>query len=173
MLRSIYEKLRGALRTNNRRKAPRSARHSGSRRLAIESLESRKLLTTTTLTYNSVADGSFEAPTLFPLTYQTAPGNCPWQFSGIAGVSANNSAFTVGNPNAPSGTQVAFIKNTGSMSQPVYLDAGVYNLSLLAAQRLNYNTQNENINVFVDSALVGVIAPASPLKVNNSTYTVS
>ena len=33
-------------------------------------------------------------------------------------------------------------KNNASISQTVTLDAGVYNLSLLAAQRVNYQTQN-------------------------------
>ena len=49
----------------------------------------------------------------------------------------NGSDFTVGNPNAPNGNQVAFLKNNASMSQTVYLEAGVYNLSFLAAQRVN------------------------------------
>ena len=70
-------------------------------------------------------------------------------------MSGNASAFTVGNPNAPDGTQVAFIKNNGSISQTVYLDAGVYNLSFLAAQRVNYQTQNQEIEVLIDGAEVG------------------
>ena len=45
-------------------------------------------------------------------------------------------ASPTGNPNAPNGTQVAFLKNNASMSQTVYLDAGVYDLSFLAAQRV-------------------------------------
>ena len=49
--------------------------------------------------------------------YQVAPTGTSWQFSGIAGVSANASAFTFGNPVAPDGYQVAFIKDTGSISQ--------------------------------------------------------
>ena len=81
-----------------------------------------------------------------------APNGSPWQFSGKAGVSSNGSAFTGGNPNAPDGTQVAFIKNTGSMSQSVYLDAGTYSLSFLAAQRGSYQTQNQQIQVLVDGA---------------------
>ena len=39
-------------------------------------------------------------------------------------MSGNGSGFTAGNPNAPDGTQVAFLQGTGSMSQSVYLNAG-------------------------------------------------
>ena len=63
MLRSIYQRISGAFRTNRRRKA-RAAPGLRSRRLAMESLESRKLMTATTLTFNSISDGSFEAPAL-------------------------------------------------------------------------------------------------------------
>ena len=78
-------------------------------------------------------------------------------------------------PIPPAASQVGFIKDNASMSQIVYLDAGVYNLSVLAAQRLNYNTQNENVEVLVHNVQGGgVIDPASPVQVNNSTvYTVS
>ena len=126
MLRSIYQRILGAFRTNRRGKTPPHA-YPLLRRLAMESLESRKLLTVTTLTLNSISDGSFEAPALAAEAYQIAPSSSPWQFSGIAGVSTNASGFTTGNPNAPSGTQVAFLKDTASISQTVYLEAGVYN----------------------------------------------
>ncbi len=168
MLRSIYQGILGAFGTNRRRKAQGRARGtqypgsgSRSRRLAIESLESRTLLTVTTLTLNSISDGNFEAPALAAKAYQIAPPSSPWQFSGTAGVSSNASGFTVGNPNAPSGTQVAFLKDTGSIVQTVYLEAGVYNLSFLAAQRGNYQTQNQEIEVLIDGAEAGVVVPTS------------
>ena len=78
-----------------------------------------------------------------------------------------------GDPNAPHGTQVAFIKDNASISQTVYLDAGVYNLSLLAAQRINYQTQPQAIEVLVDGAEVGMIIPDIPVTTNNVTYTTS
>lgn len=182
MLRSIYEKILGALRGGPRRKTPRRARP---RRLAMESLESRKLLTTTTLTYNSISDGSFETPALPALYYQylnpfsagASTVSSPWSFTGDAGISANGSGLTSGNPNAPNGKQVAFIQGNASISQEVTLDAGVYDLSALASQRLIYsasNANNENISVWIDGTEVGIIAPATPVQVNNSsTYTVS
>ena len=180
MLRSIYEKILGALRTNHRRKPPRRAggarcsggtRYSRSRRLVMESLENRTLLTVTLLTSGSISDGDFAAPALSAHNYQVAPQSSPWQFSGIAGVSANGSAFTSGNPNSPQGAQVAFIQDNASISQTVYLDAGVYNLSMLAAQRINYQTQQQEIEVLVDGAPVGLILPNSPVLVNKTSTT--
>ena len=166
MLRSIYRGILDAFRTN-RHKTPRRARP---RRLMLESLESRKLMTVTTLTANSISDGSFAAPALAAQSYQIAPTSSPWQFSGDAGVSANNSGFTNGNPNAPDGAQVAFLKNNGSISQTVYLQAGVYNLSFVAAQRLNYQTQNQEIEVLVDTTEVGAVVPTSDTYAEYQTW---
>jgi hypothetical protein len=131
--------------------------------LVLESLENRKLLTVTTLTVGSVSDGSFAAPALTPGAYVVAPGSSPWTYAGDAGVSSNQSDFTRGDPNAPSGSQVAFIKGAGSISQAVSLDAGVYNLSLLAAQRINYQTQPQTVEVLVDGANVGEFQPNTPI----------
>jgi hypothetical protein len=159
MFRSICQRILGAFKTNGRRKAPRRVYP---RRLSVESLESRKLLTVTTLTLNSISDGNFAAPTLAKDAYQVAPNlSSPWQFSGDAGISADNSGFTNGNPNAPKGTQVAFIKDNASISQTVYLEAGVYDLSCIAAQRANYQTQNQEIEVLVDNVEAGLIVPQS------------
>ncbi len=178
MLRSIYQRILGAFRTNSRRKAPPRSRYSGSRRLAVESLESRKLLTVTTLTLGSVSDGSFEAPALPANAYQVLSPSAgpaasmyssPWQFSGISGVSANGSAFTTGDPKAPGGNQVAFLQNNASISQTVTLDPGVYNLSMLAAQRVNYQSQQQEIEVLFDGAVVGLIVPNSPIAINSAT----
>ncbi len=36
------------------------------------------------------------------------------------------------------------------MSQSVYFDAGTYNISFLATQRIEYQTQNQQIEVLVD-----------------------
>jgi hypothetical protein len=158
MLHSIYERIVGAFTTARRRKP-----HPKARRLSLESLENRKLLTATVLTVNSISDGNFAAPALTPGAYQVAPGSTPWQYAGNAGVSTNNSDFTRGDPRAPVGTQVAYIKDSGSISQVVSLDAGVYNLSLLAAQRINYQTQPQVVAVLVDGAQVGAFQPNTPI----------
>ena len=76
-------------------------------------------------------------------------------------MSSNGSAFTVDNPIAPDGTQVAFLQGTGSMSQSVYLDAGTYSLSFLAAQRPADQTHYQEIQVLVDGVQVGLVTPSS------------
>jgi hypothetical protein len=154
MLRSIYATLFGPSRTDRQ-----ALRRNRPRRLVMENLESRNLLTAT-LTLNSISDSSFAAPTLAARSYQVDPSSSVWQYVGDAGVSANNSDFTSGNPAAPNGTQVGFIKDNSSISQTVYLQGGVYNLSLLAAQRAIYQTQPEEIEILVDGANVGLIMPA-------------
>ena len=121
----------------------------------------------------AISDGSFEEPALAAKAYQIDPSGPSWQFSGIAGVSANASAFTFGNPIAPDGDQVAFIKDTGSMSQSVYLAAGVYNLSFMAAQRDQYQTQCQTIEILVDGAEVGwlsCVLPAATLYAAGTTF---
>ena len=92
---------------------------------------------------NSLSNGGFESPVLAAHSYTIAPAGSGWQFSGVAGVSTNGSAFTNGSAKAPDGAQVAFIKNNAGISQAVYFDAGTYNISFLAAQRADYQTQNQ------------------------------
>ena len=103
----------------------------------------------------AVNDGGFEEPVLAANTYQVAPSGSGWQFAGLAGVSTNDSAFTAGNPNAPAGNQVAFLKQTGSISQSLDLAAGLYNISFLAAQRHAYQSTYETIEILVDGAARG------------------
>ena len=91
-------------------------------------------------------DPSFENPSVGtgPLAYQYRPTGSAWSFSGSAGLAGNGSDFTSGNPNAPQGSQVAFLQKTGSISQAVnFATAGSYVISLSAAQRANYGTSNE------------------------------
>ncbi len=126
----------------------------------MESLESRKLLTVTTLTLEQHQRRQFRGAGLGRQRLPDRARQFALEFSGDTGVSANASGFTHGNPNAPNGTQVAFLKNNASMSQSVYLEAGVYNLSFLAAQRVNYQTQTQEIEVLVDGAEVGLVVPA-------------
>ena len=83
-------------------------------------------------------------------------------------MAGNGSAFTSGNPNAPEGTQVAFLQQTGSMSQSVAgWAAGTYTISFQAAQRGNYGGDN-NFEVLVDGAVVGSFTPSST---SYATYT--
>ena len=112
---------------------------------------------------NGLADGSFETPEQPTKTFQYVPSGSPWQFSGGAGVTSNQSAF-FGSANsvAPDGVQVAFIQGTGSMSQATYLDAGTYSLSFQAAQRAgSYQAHYQEIAITVDGTPYGEVTPAS------------
>ena len=117
-------------------------------------------------TGSAISDGSFEQPALAAKAYQIAPSGTSWQFTGDSGISANSSGFTVGNPNAPDGNQVAFLKDTATISQSVFMSGGTYNISFLAAQRDKYQTGNETIEILVDGAVVGTATPASPASGN-------
>jgi streptogramin lyase len=88
------------------------------------------------------------------------PAGSAWTFSGFAGVAGNGSGFTAGNPNAPQGTQVAFLQDTGSFSQSVDLAAGTYSLTFAAAQRGNFQASAQTFQVLVDGVAVGTFTPA-------------
>jgi hypothetical protein len=101
-------------------------------------------------------------PGLAASAYQYAPNGSPWQFSAGAGLSANGSVFTAGNPIAPDGVQVAFLQGASNMSQTIDMNAGVYSLSFDAAQRAGYTTTHyQVIEVLVDGAPVGTVNPVS------------
>ncbi|MGZ3353985.1 MAG: C2 family cysteine protease [Isosphaeraceae bacterium] len=102
--------------------------------------------------------------------YQYDPKGSAWSFSGSAGLAGNGSGFTSGNPNAPQGSQVAFLQKTGTISQVVnfFPAAGSYQISVSAAQRGNFGTSNEEVQVEVDGTVVGTITPAST---SYATYT--
>ena len=85
---------------------------------------------------SSIGDPGFEQVQVGAGHFQYRPTGSPWTFSGNSGISANNSAFTSGNPPAPQGTQVAFLQRTGSFTQTVTgWAAGSYVITFDAAQR--------------------------------------
>ncbi len=108
----------------------------------------------------TLPDFGFETPSLGEGSFQYDPSGTAWTFAGHAGVAANASGFTSGNPNAPQGSQVAFIQNTGSVSQSLSLQPGTYMVSFDAAQRANISS-NQTIDVLVDGNIVGVVTPTS------------
>jgi hypothetical protein len=115
-------------------------------------------------------DAGFEAPVLGTGNWLYGVTGSPWSFSGTAGISANNSAFTSGNPLAPEGLQVALLQQNGSFSQSVYgWDAGSYQLSFEAAQRANSGASNEDFQVLVDGAVVGKFTPSGSAYQNYTT----
>jgi hypothetical protein len=109
-----------------------------------------------------VSDSGFEVVGLTAGTYQYEPTGSLWQYSGSSGVTSNGSTFTSTGSTAPSGTQVAFLQGTGSVSQSVYLDAGTYTLSFKAAQRAGAaQTSPQQIAVLIDDVQVASITPSS------------
>jgi|GEM_PF-375863 len=116
-------------------------------------------------------DPGFETPSLGSGTsaYQYDPAASPWTWLGQAGVSGNGSGFTSGNPNAPQGSQVAFLETTGSFSQAVTLTAGSYVVTFSAAQRAIYQSSSQTFQVQIDGAVVGTFTPASTFYANFTT----
>ena len=105
------------------------------------------------------ADGGFESPSMSG-GYQYAPSGATWTFIGGAGIAANGTGFTSGNPNAPEGSQVAFLQSSGSgVVQAATLAAGQYTLSMQAAQRGNYQFGTQIVQVQVDGVTVGQYQP--------------
>src|SRR5262249_37938439 len=100
-----------------------------------------------------VGDAGFEQPTTGSYIY--APTGTPWSFSGApgngSGVAANGSGFTAGNPDAPEGTQVAFLQGDGTISQQVAgWAAGSYTIRFGAAQRANFQAARPAFRVLAD-----------------------
>ena len=118
--------------------------------------------------YGSVADiydPGFEYPIegSGSTAYQYDPTSSSWSFSGTAGLAGNGSALTSGNANAPQGNQVAFIQQTGSISQAVELFPadGTYQISVAAAQSAANGGNLEEIEVEVDGTVVSVLTPST------------
>jgi hypothetical protein len=130
--------------------------------------------------YGSVAniyDAAFEYPIEGTGTsaYQYDPTSSSWSFSGSAGLAGNGSALTSGNANAPQGNQVAFIQQTGSISQAVELfpAGGTYQISIAAAQSVANGGNREEIEVEVDGTEVSVLTPATTGYGTSTTATFS
>ena len=119
-----------------------------------------------------VSNSSFEATNLgtgFWGAYRQGGSDGGWNFTDFSwsatglpsssGVAADGCGYN--RPNAPSGTQTAFIQGNGSMWQDVnFATAGNYAISLEAAFRDYYSGTNP-IMVQVDGKTVGVIIPTS------------
>ena len=118
-----------------------------------------------------INDPGFETPNVGTGTYgafQYQPSGSPWTFGAGAGVAGNGSGFTDGNPNAPQGTQVAFLQGFGTASQSVTFAAGTYSLSFNAAQRGDANFSYQTFQVLIDGNVVGTFKPTDT---NYSVYT--
>jgi O-glycosyl hydrolase len=112
----------------------------------------------------ALVDGRFELPQVGAALYAAFafnPAGDAWTFQGRSGISGNGSGFTAQNPNAPEGSQVAFLQMAGSsISQTVSLAAGTYAISFQAAQRVQWQNGQQDFAVMIDGAVVATFNPA-------------
>src|SRR5262249_28163420 len=110
-------------------------------------------------------DTGFERPSAGPAgasgSFVYRPTGSAWTYAGLAGVAANGSGFTAGNPPAPQGVQVALLQRTGSVSPAVArLAPRRYVITFDAAQRANHQASRQNFRVLVDGSVVGTFTPS-------------
>lgn len=116
----------------------------------------------TLLANTPVNGGGFESPNIAEGTFRYHPPGTAWNYVGSAGVSANKSGFTRGNPHAPEGDQVLFIQSQGFLTQTINLPAtGDYTFSFKAAQRANVSNGGQTFVLKVDGQVLGTFTPAS------------
>ena len=111
----------------------------------------------------SLSEGGFESPSVGSgyRAYRYRPQGSSWTFESNAGITANNTAFTNGNPPAPEGDQVGFLQRSGAARQTVQVGlAGTYRLDLKAAQRGNYAHGGQDFAVVVDGVEVARFRPS-------------
>jgi hypothetical protein len=116
------------------------------------------------------ANGSFEMPALGGGGYSYNTAGATWTFAGASGMTVNSSAFTSGNPNAPDGTQSAFLQNAGVATQTFTLAAGSYNLTFRAAQRGNYQIGTQAVRASVNGTPVGTFQPPGTAYAQSPSY---
>lgn len=72
-----------------------------------------------TLFAQTISNTSFETPSVGSGNSQTNPSGGSWNFQNNSGITGNGSSLNSANPNAPLGSQVAFIGGTSQFSQTV------------------------------------------------------
>ena len=112
--------------------------------------------------YSDPGDGPVGLPVSIPRARRGASAARPaWRATAATSPPAT--------PTHPQGSQVAFLQKTGSISQAVdFAAAGSYVISFSAAQRGNFGTSNEEVQVLVDGTVVGTFTPAGT---SYATYT--
>lgn len=113
-----------------------------------------------------VLNGGFESPVTS--TYVYNPSGNVWTFSGASGngsgVARDGSVFTASNPNAPEGTQVAFLQKNGSIAQTVsgLTPGSVYAVLFSAANRAASGFNGgQSWDVRVDGNVIASYAPGT------------
>jgi cell surface hyaluronidase len=133
----------------------------------------------------TIVNQSFETPVTSSFDY--IAGNCAsggtcsmtqdgWTWAntgpnnGGAGVSANNTAFTSGNNNAPDGAQVLFLQNQSSVSQNVsgFVQGVTYDVTFYLTHRQNFGDPNPiafpqlAISIGGQNVVTGLAPPEGP-----------
>jgi hypothetical protein len=100
----------------------------------------------------AVPNFSFEIPNVGGSSYRYNPTGGSWTFGGTpgngSGIASNGSGF--GSPNAPHGSQVAFVQNLATITQTIsgFTPGKTYTLNYLAAQRGNpYGGQTWDVKI--------------------------
>ena len=108
-----------------------------------------------------IENGSFESPVQSTDGFTYAPVTTDWTFSGTAGISGNGSGFTRDNPDAPLGSQVAFIQQQGEISQQIdgLVTGQSYTLQFDVAQRDGYPAPTFTVDL--DGQLLTTQTPTS------------
>jgi len=109
---------------------------------------------------------SFESPNIGTGSgsFRYNPSGTSWTFAGASpngsGIVGNGSAFA--NPNAPDGTQAAFLQQTGTISQSVsgFTPGKTYALNYSAAQR-SANLGGNSWNVKIDGTVIQSNSPGA------------
>jgi hypothetical protein len=113
---------------------------------------------------NALLNTGFETPAVGTGSagdYVTNPTGASWAFAGTSGIAGNGSLYTSANPNAPQGTQVAFLEQANaSISQQVTLVGGTDEISFSAAQRSG-DPGPQNFEVLVDGTVVANVTPTA------------
>ena len=129
-----------------------------------------RYLGATAATTTAVTDGSFETPSQGGgYSYGTTGG--AWTFANGGGLTANQSAFTNGNPNTADGQQVAFLQNGGTATQTFTATAGTtYTVAFRAAQRGNSQSGTQIVRVSIDGVALGTFQPPGTAYTSSPTY---
>lgn len=113
----------------------------------------------------------FETPALG--TYQYNPSGASWTFtpssgSGGSGITPNGTLFNSSNPNAPEGSQVAFLQSTSTVAQSIsgFVPGATYAVTFSAAQRASsqstqYQQNQQTWDLKVDNTVIASYAPSA------------
>jgi len=115
---------------------------------------------------NTNVNFGFETPAIGSGNFEYDPSGASWTFNGSgpsgSGLVANGSGFS--NPNAPQGTQAAFVQSYGSIAQILYgFTAGTtYTVTFSAAQRPGANQHGgQSWNVTINNNVIGSYNPGA------------